>query len=637
MKIRVVISVILSAVLFSACRKNVGPEPVGPIEWPECFKALMSAYDRGEIFRTADVTASELTVVFESGQSVGLDRSQVRVVDCRFRDVPAIVVRDGIWYVNGVNTGVGDDGTCDLSDSQPVCVYFDESRVVMVMSNHMQLAIRDKASYAVSSFVFKAELNPELDRDIECTISGTQISAVLDRTPVSYVLVPTIETKAAKVTVDGVEQHSGASSQDFASPVKYVLALSDGSSIEYTVSVSSPIDFPTVYITTEDGSDIRSKEVYSNGTVRFEDPLRVYSDVTAFEAPTRVRGRGNTTWTMFDKKPYRIKLDEKAKVFGQPKNKDWVLLANYSDKTLLRNIACMEISRIVGMTWTPVMYSVDVYLNGKYRGVYTFADQVEVGKNRINITVAGPEDVSGEALTGDYLFELESSMDEITCFRSSVMGAPVMFKDPDIPQAAQLKYVQDYFTAFEKALKAGNAAEVDNLIDIDSFVNFFIAQELVKNIDGNIRKSTYMTKTRGGKLKMHTLWDFDLALGNCDYFHLNPGCDSSPKGWYVKFYSDRGANTGWYYYLFKNRAFIEKVNRRWDELYPRLKELPAFIDAQAEFISRAQERNFTKWPILNTYVWPNVKVTGSWKGELEYMKSFYNERLEWMNKELKTL
>ena len=159
-------------------------------------------------------------------------------------------------------------------------------------------------------------------------------------------------------------------------------------------AIPSNFRIPTVHITTEGGKPIDSKDNYVKATFRFEDPSRFYTDEESLELTGRIKGRGNTTWGM-PKKPYRIKLDEKAHVFSRWGNKDWILLANYSDKTLLRNIMAMEISRICGMSWTPMMLSVEVYLNGQYQGVYAFSDHKEVAGHRVNIEVATETDLEG--------------------------------------------------------------------------------------------------------------------------------------------------------------------------------------------------------------------------------------------------
>ena len=272
-------------------------------------------------------------------------------------------------------------------------------------------------------------------------------------------------------------------------------------------AIPSNFRIPTVHITTEGGKAIDSKDHYVNATFRFEDPSRFYTDEESLELTGRIKGRGNTTWGM-PKKPYRIKLDEKAHVFSRWGNKDWILLANYSDKTLLRNIMAMEISRICGMSWTPMMLSVEVYVNGQYQGVYAFSDHKEIAGHRVNIEVATETD-----LEGGYYLELEEAMDEPVCFKT-VWDTPVMFHEPEYPTEAQQKYVREWFNGFEHALERVQGEHDDayrSYIDVPSFINYYIIQEITKNPDGNVRKSTYLTKEKGKPLEMYHVWDFDIT------------------------------------------------------------------------------------------------------------------------------
>ena len=262
-------------------------------------------------------------------------------------------------------------------------------------------------------------------------------------------------------------------------------------------AIPSNFQIPTVHITTEGGKAIDSKDHYVNAAFRFEDPSRFYTDEESLELTGRIKGRGNTTWGM-PKKPYRIKLDEKAHVFSRWGNKDWILLANYSDKTLLRNIMAMEISRICGMSWTPMMLSVEVYVNGQYQGVYAFSDHKEIAGHRVNIEVATETD-----LEGGYYLELEEAMDEPVCFKT-VWDTPVMFHEPEYPTEAQQKYVREWFNGFEHALERVQGEHDDayrSYIDVPSFINYYIIQEITKNPDGNVRKSTYLTKEKLHELR----------------------------------------------------------------------------------------------------------------------------------------
>ena len=383
--------------------------------------------------------------------------------------------------------------------------------------------------------------------------------------------------------------------------------------------IPSNFRIPTVHISTEGGKPIDSKEDYVKASFRFEDPTRFYSDEETVEVTGKIRGRGNSTWGM-PKKPYRIKLDEKVDLFGSPGDKDWILLANYSDKTLLRNIVAMEISRICGMAWTPRMLSVDVYLNQEYIGVYTFCDHKEVAKDRVNIEVATETD-----LEGGYYLELEEAMDEPVCFKT-VWDTPVMFHEPEYPTEAQQKYVKEWFNGFERALERVQGEHDDayrSYIDIPSFINYYIIQEITKNPDGNVRKSTYLTKEKGKPLEMYHVWDFDITLGNCDYTNFE-----KPEGWQMRYVK-------WYNQMFFDPAFKKAVVDRWNELYPTLlTQVTAFLDRQHTLMAGAETRNFDRWQILGVKVWPNYYYFPTYDEEYAFLKEFYEARLAWLNERI---
>ena len=386
--------------------------------------------------------------------------------------------------------------------------------------------------------------------------------------------------------------------------------------------IPASFTLPSVYINTERRQNILSKDEYVNASFHFEDLSGFYTDNKRFSYAGRIKGRGNTTWSMSDKKPYRIKLDEKARIFTPYKNRDWILLANYSDKTLLRNITAMEISRILGMAWTPYMLSVNVYINDQYRGVYTFSDHKEVAGRRVDIEVVQPEDTD---ITGDYYLEVEANMDEPVCFKT-LFGAGINFHEPEYPTEAQLAYIQDWFTGLENSLSAIRTKQDyttwRRYADEASFIDYYLIQELTKNPDGGVYKSTFLTKERGKPLRMYHVWDFDIALGNCNYYE---GQYSDPTGFVMR-------NQRWYNYLFLDPTFIAAVKKRWKEVYPALKGVPDFIDRQHALMAGAETANFQTWPILGKYVWPNQFIFNTYTEELNFLKQFVSERIDWMNR-----
>ena len=380
---------------------------------------------------------------------------------------------------------------------------------------------------------------------------------------------------------------------------------------------------PVIYIDTK-GQPIRDKENYVGGTITIKDPELLYSEVEEQTMSMGIRGRGNSTWG-FPKKPYKVKLDSKASVFGMPEDKEWCLLANYTDRTLLRNVVAMRLSSICGFAWTPRMVSVELYLNNKYQGVYTFCEHKKVSSDRVDIDVDA----------GDVYLEIEQQQDETICWWTG-MGVPMMFSDPEEPAADQQNYIKDYFADFEASLYAPDFADPEtgyaSYIDVDSFIDYFIVQELAKNTDGNLRKSSFITKEVGKKMEMYHLWDFDLTFGNSGWVMHDP------VGWWIKDYKpDCTIGDNWFNRMFQDPAFVAKVKARWEELLPQLREIPDFIDKQALYLDKAKDRNFTVWDINASVDWVECPSLGSYQKEVDFLKEFYTKRVSWMTNALKNM
>lgn len=495
------------------------------------------------------------------------------------------------------------------------------------------------------SFGFLIEHNPSLSSDITCTINedGTVTGRFTDILK-NYQMIPVFETDGEEVVVNAQIQTSGVNRHDFTKDISYEVKLKDGTYKRFIVRMEIPKipTLPVIRINTENSYPILDKKNYIPGTIVIEDPDGAYWDTPRLEVKiveNGVRGRGNSTWDM-PKKPFKIKFDEKIGIFGLGEDKEWVLLANYADKTLLRNVVAMRLSEIVGMAWTPAMLPVEVYLNEEYLGCYTFSEHKKISKYRVDLDIAGESDNSGDAVTGDYYMEIEQNMDETTCFYSEICNLPMMFSDPEEPTYEQLSYIKGYFRDAETALMGENFTDINEgwqkYIDIESFAKAFIVNELTKNIDGNMRKSSFITKEKGKKLEMYHLWDYDLALGNCNYLDDEFGATDGPEGWFVKefscsYWTHGFDHTNWYTRLSKDPAFCAKVKEIWNSHHQELSSIPDFIDIKAMIMDDAQKRNFQKWNILNQHVWPNVVVKGTYAGEVDYLKDYYTKRFNWLD------
>lgn len=494
----------------------------------------------------------------------------------------------------------------------------------------------------LESFTFQTKQNGSLDQAVTGKISDLNIAATIPYSTSLDGLVATFDYKGASIHVGGVPQVSGITINSFSKPVVYTVVAEDGTKTNYTVTAAKNLPrLPSIYINTTGGAPILDKENYVTSTIKIDDLDKYFSSEVSVTSSAKVKGRGNSTWGM-PKKPYRIKLDSKASLLGMNSHKDWVLLADYFDKTFLRNITAFEISRIAEMSWTPTSKSVEFYLNGKYQGVYALTEQVKVSEERFDIDLVKPTDISGEALTGDYFLELDFHFDEPYKFKTDGQKLPIMFKDPEKPTNEQFTYVKDFFNNAESVLYSDifkNQEEgYRKYIDVESFIDYYIVQELSKNVDGNMRGSCYLALRRNGKIEQPLVWDFDLAFGNADYITWEQGATSYDwDGWYIKTCSP------WFDRFFEDPVFVAELKKRWNELKPQLDKLPNFIKEQALILNDAQSRNFSSkesggagWDI-NQVEWNTNRIRGSYDAEVNYLVSFVEKRIGWLHTNINNL
>lgn len=412
-------------------------------------------------------------------------------------------------------------------------------------------------------------------------------------------------------------------------------------------AVSALEDFPRIDIRTDSGQPVKSHTTYEGGTISFSDPKQMYSEVTSLkDLKMKIRGRGNTTWEgqWGAKNPYRIKLDEHVKPFGMRGDKDWILLSDRLDPSLMRTAVALRISRLVSMPWTPRFRMAEVYLNGSYAGLYYLVEQKEPDReNKVPITVAVP----GETENGGYLLELDNKWDEDAYFTSATFRKMVKFKDPDPNDedvskrmtVEQKAYITGYFNTVEKKLanrEFDGAEGYKSYIEMDSWIQNFFVHELSMNIDGNMRLSTYFAKDRDTKLFMPFVWDFDRAFGNASYqkgdFDLT---QSWPYGWFVRIrggYPDsessslyrKGKQPSWYQYLFEDPEFVDRVKELWDLYRPRLDMIPEFMDKMLEYNRLALKHNDTKFQ-------------NDAERRIQTLRKDYLTRLNWLDLNIRSL
>lgn len=383
--------------------------------------------------------------------------------------------------------------------------------------------------------------------------------------------------------------------------------------------VPTSMDLPIVRIVTENHTPIASKEDYLRATLTI-DPNGTAE--AALSVPLRIRGRGNSTWTMA-KKPYKLKLDAKASLLGMPSDKDWVLLANYADKTMLRTRVAFELGNRVGLAWSPRSRFVELFINDAYQGTYQLGEGIKVDNDRVDIPELDEDEIAGSELTGGYLLEVDMRLGGDVFFYTGI-GVPLLIDTPEAPTPEQFAYIQDYIQQVEDAIYSDNSADPATgyaaYIDVDSFINWYLVNEIMKNNDSIFFSSCWMYKQRDGKLFMGPLWDFDIAGGNIDY-----NDNDDPTGWWVR-------KSRWFDGLFSDPAFRERVKARWNELKAeQLDTILDYIDNSSDALAQSASNNFQRWPILDQWVWPNAVVTGSYEGEIQYLRQWLQSRIAWMD------
>ncbi|MET0830251.1 MAG: CotH kinase family protein, partial [Microbacterium sp.] len=415
--------------------------------------------------------------------------------------------------------------------------------------------------------------------------------------------------------------------------------------------VSPNTGLPTVYVDTNEAGAITDTETDLEGRFTMTGSTAFPQCAAISVALMKIQGRGNYTWSLA-KKPYNFSLDKKADVCGMGTDKKWALLANHYDRSLLRNSVALYMgSLMTNLAFTPQSIPVDVYVNGVYQGAYTLVERVGVNDNRVRIdklegNIGGVND-GPPNVTGGYLLEWdfrEGGDHNVYVGQNTgwvAIKAPEDEDDGSGITSAQVDYIDAYLDQADDVLYSDDFDDPVSgwraYIDEASAVDFYIVQELTKNLDANMYTSVFMYKTRDvagtpGKLFMGPLWDFDTAMGDAEY----PGNQGSPTGWYLRDEIDieaKQTTVTWFNRLNEDPTFRAAVEARWQQIYPQLATSDAFIANQAPLIQASATLNFQKWSVTQRLEDVQV-IKGSWSSEVTYLRQWLSQRLAWMNGQL---
>jgi hypothetical protein len=492
-----------------------------------------------------------------------------------------------------------------------------------------------------------------------------------------YSLASDDDEKELKVLVNGIPLVNGETRIDASGEETYVVVHDGHHGKRYQLTAKNT-GLPVVRINTKGLFTLDELEAYLNAlqnngvdqrvwlpeadktfvTVRIEDfdgtpGMKTKDGDPIYETDTKIKGRGNYSWK-WQKKPYALKFDNKTTVLGMPAHKRWVLLANWRDRTLLRNDATFWLAKKATdeLPYTTRGQFVELEFNGEYRGNYYLCEQIKIDENRVNINEF--KEKSGDP-TGGFLMEIDSYFDEVNKFLSEPFGLRYMFKEPDedadaLEAAGNVEIANNYRAAyswmrthineFETVLKTKSAVEAkeyENYLDVNSAIMFMLLNELVANGDffqtSNDEvfgpHSTYLYKDKGenAKIYMGPVWDFDyLTFTSC-------------RSW-------RGfkSNQYYYYYMLHNQDFVDQVKYLWSKYKTIFEGLTDYIDDMARKLSLSQKFDEGRWPYAtnqanrndnkdfyeNGQVVPYLTAVGR-------MKTYFEARIDWMNTQITNL
>jgi len=348
---------------------------------------------------------------------------------------------------------------------------------------------------------------------------------------------------------------------------------------------------PVLYIQTENNAPITSKDDYLNATYYLDAmDLAGYQSIGSASQPLvmEIKGRGNYTWRDFNKKPYRIKLADKQPLMGLTKSKHFALMAHADDaqskKGFMRNQVGFELSRMIGMDWTPSTAPVEVVLNGDYIGLYFLTETIRVDKDRVNIVEQEDEENDLAAITGGWLVEIDNYNEDphITITEGGRHTMWFTYKTPEVLSNAQKNFLTQEMERIDRLVYGDkNAAELWQYLDMDALAKFYIVQEIMDNYE-SFHGSCYLyrEKGEGEKWKFGPVWDFGSSFNRSKDRYLFEG-----DVWH----------NHWIPQICQFPAFMKRVKEIWKEFYPQINNVYTFTAEQLTLLKSAAVADANRW------------------------------------------
>jgi hypothetical protein len=457
--------------------------------------------------------------------------------------------------------------------------------------------------------------------------------------------LPSLVTNANKIQVswstDGYEIQEGifqyvSPLEDEDIELRALLTSNDQSAtLTFPITVKSQLQVPlssmrpTIRIQLPQGKQEEDLfyEDYTRGSATIQHDAHGVYQTTSISSPLGIRTRGHSTRFM-PKRPYRIRFDENTSLFGMKSAKNYILLANYLDRSMVRNSLMVYMSKLLDTSMYTLDYRfVDLYLNQSYRGQYLLIERVEFQNNRLDIEPNLTLDDAGFMIELDFQVYVQNQGNEnLEWFRLN--DKPYVIKEPNPISTAgyqfrHTRYMSDYFQAMRQALI--EKRNYETYIDIDNWIDYFLIQEIAKNVDVGWG-SVYMVKETGGKLKHMPLWDFDLAFGNADYIDYGP---VGHWGW------ANDEKNELFTLMMKIPAIRSKFKAKLIAYETSmLPVIIAYLNQNESRLTTLSQSNFVEWPMDACEGWCPIpeplRDFTTINQQFTYLRNFLTQRFSWM-------
>ena len=491
---------------------------------------------------------------------------------------------------------------------------------------------------------------PDLDHEARLYQNQIPEHTLIDSLTLSSILIDGENLLAVQV------HNVGINSSDLSSNFFLSFEIKEGSSFFGSVPDWFTLPFtydqsnlPIIMIDTYGANIVDDPRINAHmGIINNNESVNYITDpYNDYDGDITIELRGNSS-QYNEKKPYRIETvdtlgeNNNVALLGMPEENDWVLYAPYQDKTLIRNVLAYKLSNDIGRYASRTRHC-ELYINGDYKGIYVLMEKIKRDDNRVNISKLQPDEISGDDLSGGYIlkFDWPWTGDNLGGFESDNDGMIYNYHYPKpsdiVPE--QESYIIEYIHSFEDIMLSSNYTDLEtgypSIVNVNSFVDFILLQELSKNVDA-YRLSTYIYKDKesiDNRLTAGPIWDFNHGFGNCDY-----GETWVSEGWLLDYNPEGGDQMSFWWELFwADDNFKSQVAYRYSQLRSNTfsdSYIHSIIDSVENELEESIVRNFNRWPILGQYVWPNYYVFDTYDEEINYLKSWISNRLDWMDNQI---